>query len=142
MSAEGNKSIVRRYYEEVYNQKNDALIHDLFAPDFGDSHEPEQHGLHGPRLAKHIVDYERSVFPDIHFAVTHMVAEGDDVVVHLRVSGTHQGEFRGIPASGKYMTFTAVECLRVKDSKITQIVWELYDRHSMLQQMGAIPISH
>jgi steroid delta-isomerase-like uncharacterized protein len=139
MSTEANKAIVRRYFEEVYNQGNDALIHDLFASDFNDSSEPDHHGVRGPLLAKHIVDFERRVFPDIHFAIENLLAEEDKVVVHLTISGTHQGDFRGVPPSGRYMSFAAVECLRVMDGKIAQVVWHVYDKLSMLQQMGAIP---
>jgi len=139
MSTEQNKAIVRCYFEEVYNQHDDTLIHELFAPGFRDLSEPDHHGLHGPALAQHVVDYERSVFPDIHFTVEDMLAEGDDVVVRLTIRGTHRGTFRGIPPTGRRVTVTGIERLRLTDGKIAQVVWHYYDRLAMLQQMDAIP---
>ena len=137
MSADRNQAIVRAYFEQVYNQGQDGLIHTLFAPDF---HDPEEaHAdLHGPRLAQHVVDYERSVLPDIHFEIEHMLAEGDDVVVKLRITGTHRGEYRGVPPSGRRVDIPAAQQMRIHDGQITTIVWHVFDRWLLLHQMGAV----
>ncbi len=139
MSAEQNKAIVRAYFEDVYNQGKDALIHTLFAPDFHDPEEEQEHaGLHGPQLAQHVVDYERSVLPDIHFAIEHLFAEGDDVVVKLRITGTHRGEYRGGQPSGNRVDIEAAQQMRIRDGKIVAVVWHVFDRWALLHQMGAL----
>src|SRR5262245_29113090 len=117
-----NKAAVRRYFEDVYNGHNDGLIHDLFHSEFQEYLHPGA----GPQLAQHVVDYERSVFPDIHFTVEDMTAEGDDVVVRLTIRGTHQGEFQGIAPTGKKVEFTGIQLMRFKDGKIVRVVWHQY----------------
>ncbi len=135
-TAEQNKAIVRAYFEDVYNQGQDGLIQALFAPDF---HDPVMHTeMHGPQLAQHVVDYERSVLPDIHFAVEQLLADGDDVVAKLRITGTHRGEYRGVPPSGNRVDIEAAQQMRIKDGKIAAIVWHVFDRWTLLHQMGAL----
>ncbi|MCC6612374.1 MAG: ester cyclase [Anaerolineae bacterium] len=135
-SAERNKAIVRAYFEDVYNGGQDALIPTLFAPDF---HEPARHTpLHGPQLAQHVVDYERSVLPDIHFNIEDLLAEGDDVVVKLRITGTHRGEYRGVAPSGNHVDIEAAQQMRLRDGQIMAIVWHVFDRWLLLHQMGAL----
>ncbi|MCA9910978.1 MAG: ester cyclase [Anaerolineae bacterium] len=137
MSADRNQAIVRAYFEQVYNQGQDGLIHTLFAPDFSDPGSGHD-GLHGPRLAQHVVDYERSVLPDIHFEIEHMLTEGDDVVVKLRITGTHRGEYRGVPPSGRRVDIPAAQQMRLRDGQIATIVWHVFDRWLLLHQMGAV----
>lgn len=67
-----------------------------------------------------------------------MLAEGDKVAVRYTGSGTHQGDFAGIPASGKRVTIKGIDMFRMADGKITE-EWLNFDQLSMLQQMGAIP---
>jgi len=135
-SAERNKAVVRAYFEQVYNGGQDDLIPTLFAPDF---HDPAMHpDLHGPHLAQHVVAYERSVLPDIHFAIEHLVAEGEDVVAQLRITGTHRGEYRGVPPSGKHVDIAAAQQMRIRDGQIVAVVWHVFDRWTLLHQMGAL----
>ena len=131
-----HKDAVRQYFDEVYNNHRDALLHDLFHPEF---HDYSGHPGSGIHLAKHIVDFERSVFPDIHFTIENMTAEADDVVVQLTIEGTHQGEFLKIAPTGQHVKFSAAQCMRFKDGKIVQVVWHLYDKLAMLQQFGVLP---
>jgi len=136
-TANDHKAAVRRYFEDVYNGHEDALLHDLFHPDFH-----EYTGIHGtgPQLAKHVVEFERSVFPDIHFTIEDMLAEDDDVVVRLTIQGTQQGVFQGIAPTGKTVAFTGLQRMRFKDGKIVQVVWHHYDKLLMLQQLGALDL--
>jgi len=69
-----------------------------------------------------------------------MVAEGDKVVARLRISGTHQGEFLGIAPTGKQVTFTGIDILRIAEGKVMEH-WGNVDELGMLQQLGAIPES-
>jgi len=84
MSTEDNKALMRRCYEEVLNKKNTAAIDNFIAP----SHIEE---------AKQSITMYLAAFPDVHFTVEDMVAEGDMVVARLTARGTHQGVFLDIP---------------------------------------------
>jgi predicted ester cyclase len=68
-----------------------------------------------------------------------MVAEGDKVAVSINVTGTYKGEFQGIPATGKQVSFTAMDILTTIDGKITE-EWATADMMGLMQQIGAIPV--
>jgi steroid delta-isomerase-like uncharacterized protein len=77
-------------------------------------------------------------FPDLTRNIVDMVAEGDKVAVSINVTGTYKGEFQGIPATGKQVSFTAMDILTIKEGKITE-EWATADMMGLLQQIGAIP---
>lgn len=78
-------------------------------------------------------------FPDLHHNIVDMVAEGDKVAVSINVTGTYKGEFQGIPATGKHVSFTAMDILTIIDGKITE-EWATADMMGLMQQIGAIPV--
>jgi steroid delta-isomerase-like uncharacterized protein len=78
-------------------------------------------------------------FPDLRRSIVDMVAEGDKVAVSLNVTGTYKGEFKGIPATGRQVSFTAMDILTIIDGKITE-EWATADMMGLMQQIGAIPI--
>jgi predicted ester cyclase len=67
-----------------------------------------------------------------------MVAEGSKVAVSVNITGTYEGEFRGIPATGKQVSFTAMDMLTIIDGKVTE-EWATADMMGLMQQIGAIP---
>lgn len=80
-----------------------------------------------------------SAFPDLHHDIVDMVAEGEDkVAVRLNVTGTHKGEFQGVPQSGKKVSFGGMFFFTIIDGKITEI-WVSLDMMGLMQQIGAIP---
>ena len=80
-----------------------------------------------------------SAFPDLHHDIVDMVAEGEDkVAVRLHVTGTHKGEFQGVPQSGKKVSFGGMFFFTIIDGKITEI-WVSLDMMGLMQQIGAIP---
>ena len=93
MSTEQNKALLRRLYEELFNRGNLNVVDELIAPDAVE-HE-EAPGLEGTaqELAKQFVTMLRTGFPDLRATVEDMIAEGDKVVAHITLKGTHQGEF-------------------------------------------------
>ncbi|MDQ3908838.1 MAG: ester cyclase, partial [Thermoproteota archaeon] len=66
------------------------------------------------------------------------VAEGDRVAVSINLTGTHKGEFQGIPPTGKQISFTAMDILTIIDGKVTE-EWATADMMGLMQQIGAIP---
>ena len=77
-------------------------------------------------------------FPDLRRNIVDVVAEGDKVAVSINVTGTYKGEFQGIPATGKQVSFTAMDILTIIDGKVTE-EWATADMMGLMQQIGAIP---
>jgi len=140
MSTEDNKAIMRRFYEEVMNQKNLAAIDDFLAPTFV-NHSALQLGMPGGGIeeVKQYLSMLLTTFPDLHYTIEDMIAEGDKVVARLTVSGTQQGAFLGIPSTGKHATISDVEIVGIANGKLVEI-WVQADFLGLLQQLGVVPI--
>ena len=80
----------------------------------------------------------RSAFPDFKVTIDDMIAEGDKVVVRGTWSGTHKGEFMGIPATGKSVSFGVIDTVRIAGGKMVEH-WGLMDNFRLMQQLGVIP---
>lgn len=138
MSVETNKAIVRRIWEEVFNQRNLALADELLTPDSINYEAPPGITRDGPESLKQIVQMLTAAFPDHYMTVEDMIAEGDKVVTRTTFSGTHQGAFMGIPPTGKHFTQQQVHIVRVVDGKAVEHR-AVRDDVSMMQQLGVIP---
>jgi steroid delta-isomerase-like uncharacterized protein len=138
-SLAANKLIIRRWFEEVWNQGNAAAIDELFAADgiaHGLSGDPEQ-PLQGPESFKPFHATFRGAFPNIQVAVEDVIAEGDRVVARCSVSGKHSGDHLGVAASHSPVEFTGISIVRVKDGQIVE-AWNNFDFMRMNQQIGAL----
>ena len=135
MSVEENKNIVRRY-QEIYN-KNDldalseVLTEDLLTPKILPGVKP---GLEG---AKQVHATSLIGMPDWHTRIDDLIAEGDKVVARITMTGTHTGDFWGIPATGKRVEYTGVYVVRIAEGKIVEH-WGEEDGISLLQQLGVL----
>jgi len=150
MSTQENKAIVQRFIEEVRNRGNVAAVDELLAPNyvahFGhptDSPGPEKYRRLSHEEFKQYVSQKRSAFPDLQHRIELQVAEGDLVVTRLIAGGTHKGEyhgltFKGIPPTGKQVTWSSTEIFRLADGKIVEH-WINQDVVGRLRQMGALP---
>jgi len=136
MSAEENKAIVRRVYDEVMNQGDLSVVEELFASEYV-YHSPGSPDLHGPDGFRQIVAMYRDAFPDLQQHPRAMIAEGDTVVSRWTASGTHQGELMGTAATGKRVGIDGVVITRLSGGKVVED-WELADVMGLLQQLGAI----
>lgn len=137
MSTENNKALIRRFYEEVFNQKKRAAIDEFSDPNYVDHTAPPglPAGIEGQ---KQLIGMYLTAFPDLHLTVEDMIAEGDKVVSRWSGSGTHQGKFMGIPPTGKQGTVTGIEIIRIAGSKFVEHWMEL-DALGLLQQLGVVP---
>jgi steroid delta-isomerase-like uncharacterized protein len=138
MSTETNKAIVRRYIEQVINEQRYDLT-DEFLID-----TVEFHGV-GPSIIgrKAVAEWYAifgAAFPDWHMTIDDIVGEGDKVVVRCTGTGTHQGEFQGIPATGKPFTQYTIIIYRLTNGKIVEARLQT-DMLSMMQQLGLMPAS-
>ncbi len=134
--SEQNKMLLRRLFEEVYNQGNLDAADEMVASDMV-IHEPS-HDIRGRDGAKQFVAMLRAGFPDIHFTIEDQIAEEDRVVTRFTARGTHTGEFRGIPATGKQIRVTGTKTDRISDGKCVER-WTNIDQLGMMQQLGIIP---
>ncbi len=136
MSA-ANKEVIRAFIEEVLNQGRFERMNDLVKEDFIEldpfpGQQPGREGL------KAVLMQMKSAFPDIHWVIQEMVAEGDKVVTRFTWSGTHRDTFLGIPATGKPVEVKGVvidrlEAGKMADSRI------LMDTLGLMQQLGVLP---
>ena len=139
MSTEENKALLQRFYDEVFNQGNLEVADELIAADAVE-HEafPGLEG-NGPEVAKQFVAIIRSAFPDIRVHTQDMIAEADKVVARITLTGTHRGEFLGIPPTGKQIEVGTMDIVRVADGKMVEH-WGVTDNLTMMQQLGVVPI--
>jgi steroid delta-isomerase-like uncharacterized protein len=141
MSTEGNKAIVVQLYKEVFNKGDLVLADKLVAPN-AVNHDPAAppNIPDGAVGVKAVVTMLRSAFPDDHHTIEDLIAEGDKVVVRLTHTGTHQGNFLGLPPTGKHISQTSIHIFRFAEGKLVE-GWANRDDLGLLQQIGAIPAS-
>ena len=140
MSAEENKAIIRRWIEEAWNKGNADIADEIYAADFKAKDSDDPTGiLRGPEGIKQYVIRTRAAFPDIHFTIDHLIAEGDNIVGAFTIRGTHKGDLFGIPPTGRPVIFSAVDIWRFEKGKIAERHIAVMDRLSILQQLGIIP---
>ncbi|HEY5903620.1 MAG TPA: ester cyclase [Anaerolineales bacterium] len=135
MSAETNKAIVRRYYEEVHNQGKRELLKEIAAEDYVE-HNPfpgQGQGLDGFRQR---VEALQGAFT-MNFTIEDMIAEGDKVVVRWTNHNLHQGPFLGVPATGKSVTVSGIDIHRLQNGKLAEH-WDVVDMLGLLQQLGVV----
>jgi steroid delta-isomerase-like uncharacterized protein len=138
MSTEQNKVTVRQMVEEIFNRGNLSRIDEFLAPDFVEREELPP-GI--PRNREGVMQFLsifRSAFPDFQATIDDMVAEGDKVVIRQTFSGTHKGEFMGIPPTGKRVSYGVIDIIRLADGKLVEH-WGQMDTMGMMQQLGAAP---
>jgi predicted ester cyclase len=133
MSTKENETIARRYYEEVWDRGNLAVIDQLVAPSISlNSWSPGLEGL------KQVITSTRTSFPDLHYTLEDIIAAADKIVVRFTFRGTHRGEYRGIAPTGKEVTYTGIGIWRIAGGKLVEH-WSNIDLLGLLQQLGAIP---
>ena len=134
---EQNKREMRRFYDEVVNQGQLDLIDELLAEDFVEHEvfpgmEPTRAGV------KQFFTLIRQAFPDLRFEAEDLIAEGEKVVGRARMTGTHEGEFMGIPATGRSIDVQVIDIVEFRDG-LSIAHWGVSDALTMMQQLGAIP---
>jgi len=111
---------------------------DLIADDFVEHEEtpglePTKEGV------KQFFHMYRAAFPDLRMEPQDVLASGDKVVARARATGTNQGEFMGMPATGKSVDVQLIDIIRFGDDGLAREHWGVFDALGMMQQLGAIP---
>jgi steroid delta-isomerase-like uncharacterized protein len=135
VNADANKALVRRLFDEVYNQGRVEAADELIAQGYI-SHNRLELEVLGPEGIKHAARTQRAAFPDQVSVIEDLIAEGDKVVVRGRDAGTHSGgPFMGIPASGRRFEITWIDIFRVEDGKLAE-AWLEIDTEEFRRQLG------
>ena len=137
--SEENKALYRRFVDEVINHKNTDALSDLMAVDMVDHNlmPGQAPGLEGMQT---LMTMSLGAFPDLHSTIDVLIAEGDLVAGRMTTTGTHTGDFMGIPATGKQVKFTETHIVRIANGKAVEH-WGNSDDMGMMQQLGVIPSS-
>jgi steroid delta-isomerase-like uncharacterized protein len=134
-----NKATFRRFHDAVNSGDVELIskvIDELVEPD-ALIRTPLPLGVTGADALKHIWTVLLQAFPDLHLAVEDMIAEGDKVVVRNTVTGTHQGEYMGVPPTGKSVTYNEIFIFRFVNGRISE-TWGVIDVLSQMKQLGVI----
>jgi steroid delta-isomerase-like uncharacterized protein len=138
MSAD-NKAIVRRLYEEVWNKRKLEVIIEIISP---------SHALQGPNFFGSSIGpeaYKRQVllflagYPDLHWAIEDTIAEKDKVVACWTMSGTHKGDYMGVPATNKKVSVDGMTVHQLANGKIMDS-YANWDALGMMQQLGVVAL--
>ena len=128
-----NIAIIRKLFE-AFNHDDPRPYDDLVAPQY----TGPQGNQHGPAALRFVAAGLRAAFPDLHYTLDEVLAEGDDVAVRWHWTGTHQAPFRGYAPTGRPVTNTGLGIFRVREGKIVASTIET-DRLGFLQQIGVVP---
>ena len=138
MSAD-NKAIVRRLYEEVWNKRKFEVIDEIISP----SHALQASNIFGSSIGPEA--YKRNVllffagYPDLHWTIEDTIAEKDKVVACWTISGTHKGDYLGVPATNKKVSVEGITIHHITNGKImdSYVSWDIW---GMMQQLGVVPV--
>ncbi len=134
----GNKAIILRLYEEVWNEKKLEVLNELVSP---------SHALYGPNFSGSAVGPEayklrvsafNAGFPDLHWTIEDIVAENEKVVARWTFSGTHQGDYMGVPATNKRVSVDGMTIHHMAGGKIMDS-YSHWDALGLMQQLGVVP---
>ena len=131
------KATAERWFSEVMNQGNEETIDEICAAEFVD-HDPlpgtgsDREGLHD------FVKQIRAAFPDLEATIDDMLVEGDEIAIRSTFRGTHDGDFMGIPATGKKVEVANYDFVRMKGDQAVEH-WGTIDSAALMEQLGAVP---
>ena len=140
MSAENNKAVVRRFFEELCNQRKLDVADDIFTLNHT-YHDPSSPQVgQGPNEMKKLMSIYQTAFPDAAWTIDEMIVDdGDTVVTRWTGRGTHTADLPGgISATGKKAVVQGIWINRLSDNKIVES-WNVWDTLGMLQQLGIVP---
>ena len=133
--SEENKAIARKFFR-MFELGDPSMAGEFVASDYYNHDAPDPSvGLEG---IKTFVPIFKNAIPDAQVNIAYQVAEGEKVVSRYTWSGTHQGEFYGIPATGKQVSWTMTTTFRIADGKISE-AWVNSDQWGLMQQLGVVP---
>ncbi|MEV7401479.1 ester cyclase [Streptomyces sp. NPDC091267] len=138
--AASNKATFSRFHDAVNSGDADRIartIDEVVDPDVL-FHAPVPSGVAGVQALKNVWTVLLGAFPDLHVAVQDVVAEGDKVVYRNTVTGTHRGEYLGLPPTGRSVEYGEMFVVRFDGGRIAEI-WGVVDVLAQMRQLGLVP---
>ena len=129
---EHNLLIVRRFFDELWTNGRLEAVDELLAP--AHTHHLSGDDLGGPEEVKALAVFLRAAFPDLRFVIEDEVVADDKVVVRWTAVGTHRGDFDGIAPTGRVVTWTGIDIVRLHDHRIVEL-WGNYDGLGLEEQL-------
>ncbi|MEV0390477.1 ester cyclase [Nonomuraea sp. NPDC050643] len=139
-TAASNKEVFSRFHDAINSGDAEIIakaIDEVVHPDVL-FHAPVPTGVTGTQALKQVWAVLLRAFPDIRVTIEDAIAEGDKIVFRNTVTGTHQGEYRGLPPTGTSVTYNEIFIIRFAGGRIAEI-WGVVDVYSQLRQLGVIP---
>jgi len=138
--AQETDNLLRRWFEEVWNQGRIEAIDELAAPDVVAHGLTDSRGVQvtGREVFKEFWRGFRDAFPDVRITVEDDLMAGEKMMVRCSVTGTHHGPGLGVAPTGKRIEFTGMCMARAKDGQIVE-AWNSFDFLSFYQQFGLLP---
>jgi len=130
-----NKQVIQRMFDEVINEGKLDLVDELFDPEF--TSETPQGTLDRDGFKQYVADW-RQGFPDIRCEVDDLIEEGNHIAWSVRATGTHTGEFMGIPATGRTVDFDSLNIGELRDGRGYRHT-VLMNETKMMTQLGIAP---
>ena len=124
--SEQNKALIKAYYDEVLNGRHLDAVADYFA---------DERMVEGVR--KGCFAYFEA-FPDMHVSLDELIAEGESVFLRSTLTGTHDGEYKGIPATGRHVATECAEVFRIRDDRFVGY-WCLTNVAGLMRQLTEEP---
>lgn len=129
--------LVQQFFIDAFSQGQLEVLDRILAAGFVDHNAPP--GIPpGPGGIKMVLGGFRAGMPDVSFVIEDTISEGDRIAVRYTASGTHTGEYFGIPATGRAVSFTGITLFRVADG-LLQESWVQYDAFGLMRQLGVVP---
>ncbi len=135
MASEEPTSVVRRYIEEVWHKSNLAAVDEFLAPSYRRYVSPVATTLTRKGQKERLAAF-RAAFPDSHLTIEDMLAEGDRVAFRSTIRATHRAEYLGIPATGRSVTISLIDVVRIEHGQIVEH-WGGPDFFDLLRQLSA-----
>ena len=135
-----NKATFRRFHDAVNSGDAQLIaqtIDEVVEPDVRIG-TPLPIDATGAQALKQVWATLLRAYPDLHVAVEDLIAEADKLVSRNVVTGTHQGEYLGLPPTGRSVTYNEIFIFRFEDGRIAE-TWGVVDVLSQMRQLGAIP---
>ena len=135
--SEANETVLRRLIDEVINNGDFSVLTELVEPDYI-YRSPDQE-LEGPEALKGLLAAYRVAFPDLNVSIDDLVNGGEKVAVSITLTGTHQGDLMGIPATGRPVNLQGMILSNFRDGRIVE-EFEVLDMLAMFQQLGVVSL--
>jgi steroid delta-isomerase-like uncharacterized protein len=139
MTAPGNKALVERYYEDIWNAGNVAAADEILSSTFTFYPPDAPEGLRGRATYKAYVELHRRAFPDLRPTVMDVLAEGDRVAVQWAMQGTHHGAFGSVMPTGAEVIVRGMDLVHIAGGRIVAL-HSYFDLLTVVHQLRAHPV--